>query len=133
MDKDINIANIAKEIITYDEVYHLDGKTDDTQALYEAYKIAILNLSDDITVHYLKLYIAFRKKYNLVYMSIQKNSLKIWINLKIGQLDDPRNIAKDVSNIGHLGNGDYEIIVKDTKNLEYIMSLVKQTLTKTKK
>lgn len=68
-----------------------------------------------------------------VYIHIQKNALKIWINLKIGQLDDPKNLAKDVSNVGHWGNGDYEIIVKDTENLEYTMSLIKQAIKLNKK
>lgn len=131
--KDSDIANITKQIIAYDEAYHLDNKTDDIKELYETYKTAILNLSDDIIVDYLKWYIAFKKKYNFVYMHIQKNALKIWINLKIGQLDDPKNLAKDVSNVGHWGNGDYEIIVKDTENLEYIMSLIKQAIKLNKK
>jgi predicted transport protein len=52
----------------------------------------------------------------------------MWINLKKGSLDDPKEIARDVSNVGHWGNGDYQIQVSDTKNLEYIMSLVKQAL-----
>lgn len=29
---------------------------------------------------------------------------------------------------GHNGNGDYELIVKDTAYIEYIMSLVKQAI-----
>jgi len=35
---------------------------------------------------------------------------------------------RDVSEIGHWGNGDYEVVVKDDKHLEYIMSLIKQAL-----
>ncbi len=54
--------------------------------------------------------------------------MKLWINLHKGELDDPKQLTKDVSAIGHLGNGDYEIRISDTKNLEYIMSLIKQAL-----
>lgn len=127
-ESDSDIAKVAKEIVTYDEAYHLDDKSDDIQELYEAFKTAILNLSDDVVVDYRKLYIAFKKKYNFVDIHIQKKSLKMWINLKAGELDDPKNLAKDVSNIGHWGNGDYEIFVQDTKDLEYIMSLIKQAI-----
>jgi len=42
----------------------------------------------------------------------QKNQLKLWINLPKGELDDPKKIARDVSNIEHWGNGDYEVFVK---------------------
>ena len=41
------------------------------------------------------------------------------------------NLSRDdVSNIRHWGNGDYELQVSDTSNLEYIMSLVKQAVTR---
>jgi predicted transport protein len=52
----------------------------------------------------------------------------MWINLKKGNLDDPKKITRDVSETGHWGNGDYELLIKDTDNLEYIMSLVKQAI-----
>lgn len=42
---------------------------------------------------------------------------------KIGNLDDPKGLVKDVSNIGHIGNGDYQIQIECDKDLEYIMSL----------
>ena len=54
--------------------------------------------------------------------------LKIWINMHKGDLDDPKNITNDVSRKGHWGNGDYEVTVSDTQNLEYIMSLIKQVI-----
>ena len=57
-----------------------------------------------------------------------KKGIKIFINLKKGQLDDPKGIMKDVSETGHWGNGDYELVVNSTTNLEYIMSLIKQAI-----
>ena len=39
-----------------------------------------------------------------------------------------RKISRDVSSVGHWGNGDYEVVVDDTKNLEYVMSLIKQAI-----
>ncbi len=54
--------------------------------------------------------------------------MKIFINAKIGTLDDPKGLVKDVSNIGHRGNGDYQIQIENDKDLEYIMSLIKQVL-----
>ncbi len=52
----------------------------------------------------------------------------MFINLPKGQLDDPKNITRDVSNIGHWGNGDYELKITDDVLFEYIMSLVKQAI-----
>ncbi|HHV6379152.1 TPA: hypothetical protein ACUMEP_001739, partial [Haemophilus influenzae] len=58
----------------------------------------------------------------------QQKNLKIWINLPYGELDDPKNLAQNVSNTGHWGNGDYEIAVESTQYLEYVMSLIKQAI-----
>ncbi|SCY19368.1 Predicted transport protein [Nonlabens sp. Hel1_33_55] len=119
---------VNKEIKVYTEEDHLSGKPDDVVELYESYKEAILNLADDIEVKANKLYIAFKKDRNLSDIVILKKGLKIFINLTKGTLDDPKGIMRDVSNTGHWGNGDYETIVKSTKDLEYIMSLIKQTI-----
>jgi predicted transport protein len=54
--------------------------------------------------------------------------MKIWINLDKGKLDDPKQLARDVSDVGHWGNGDYELQIKDDENLEYILSLIKQAI-----
>ena len=40
----------------------------------------------------------------------------------------PKKISRDVSSVGHWGNGDYEVVVDDTQNLEYVMSLIKQAI-----
>ena len=57
-----------------------------------------------------------------------KKGLKLFINLPIGKLEAPRGIMRDVSNTGHWCNGDYETLVKNTTDLEYIMSLIKQVI-----
>ena len=58
--------------------------------------------------------------------------MKIWINLQKGELDDPKNLVRDVSAIGHWGNGDYELQVRNDENFEYILSLIKQSIIKNK-
>lgn len=125
---DSEISNVAKQIKIYTEEDHLQGKSDGIKELFEEYKNAIINLIPDIDIEPKKLYIAFKKSKNIVDVVVARNGLKIFINLKKGELDDSKKIARDVSLIGHWGNGDYEIIVSDTRNIEYIMSLVKQAL-----
>jgi len=85
-------------------------------------------MAPDIDIEPKKLYIAFKKNKNIADVVISKNGLKIFINSKKGKLDDPKKIARDVSEIGHWGNGDYEVMASNTDNLEYIMSLIKQVI-----
>ena len=104
----------------------MKGASDEITELYETYKNAILNLFDEVEIVPKKLYIAFKKDKNLSDIVVLKKGLKIFINLKKGQLDDPKGLTKDVSETGHWGNGDYELIVSNTDHLEYVMSLIKQ-------
>ena len=105
-----------------------NSTADDIKELYEAFRDAILNLADDIELEPKLDYIAFKKGSNIVDICVQRKGLKLWINLRKGKLDDPKNLMRDVSLIGHWGNGDYEIVVANTDNLEYISSLIKQAL-----
>ena len=119
-----------KEIQVYEESDHLNDKSDEIKELYEEFKQAILNLDNNTEITTRKLYVAFKKEKNVVCLRVQKKALKMWINLPYHELDDPKRLAKDVTNTGHWGNGDCEIIAQDTQHLEYIMSLIKQSLNK---
>lgn len=124
------INTVNKEIIVYTEDDRLVKGNDEIQELYEKFKISILNF-DGITIKPKKFYIAFVKNSsNVVDFEIQKSSLKIHINLKQKELDDPKKITRDVSNIGTYGNGDYEIKISNDNDIEYILSLIKQSYIK---
>ena len=128
MQQNNALIKVIDEIKVYTEDEHIDSTTEEIAELYKRFRDAILNLTDDIEIKPTKLYIAFKKDTNLVDIAIQKKALKIWINAKLGTIDDAKGISKDVSNIGHFGNGDYEIQVNTDKDLEYIMSLIKQAI-----
>ena len=123
-----SLKKVTEEIKVYTEEDVLNRGSDEMKELYEKFKNSIMNLHYDLGVQPKKDYIAFKFKKNIADISALKNSLKLWINLKKGKLDDPKKIARDVSNIGHWGNGDYEISIKNDHELEYIMSLIKQAI-----
>ncbi len=121
------INKVSNEIKVYTEDDHLSRANDEIKELYDKFKTAILNF-DGAEIKPQKLYIAFTKNSsNFVDLEIQKKALKIYINLQIGKLEDLKNIARDVSNIGTWGNGDYLIKIENDDDFEYIMSLIKQS------
>ncbi|WP_222537032.1 DUF5655 domain-containing protein [Pedobacter polysacchareus] len=123
------LNKVTKEVKVYSEEEHLDGKRDEIVELYCAFKNAILVLDNNIDIKPKKMEIGFLKEGKIFTdICLLKTNLKIWINLKHGLLNDPKKLTRDMSKKGHWGNGDYEIAVSDTKDLEYIMSLVKQAL-----
>jgi len=129
---DETIDNVAKEIKVYSEEEHLENVSDEIIELYDKIKNAVLNFGD-IEVKPKKKYIAFVSGKNIIDIHPQKNALKIWINLTFGELEDPKNIFRDVSKIGHWGNGDYELQINSDEDLEYILSLIKQSFRMNKK
>jgi predicted transport protein len=123
------LKNVNDEIKDYSEEYHLERGSEYTAELYEKFKTAILQLSPELEIKGKKFRVSFHKGAKIISdITIAKRALKIWINLKKGSLDDPKGLAKDVSNIGHWGVGDYEIQVENDRDLEYIMSLIKQSI-----
>ena len=123
------LKKVTEEIKVYTEEEHLLKTTELIAELYEKFRQGILQLADEIEIKPKKMEIGFRKDSKVFTdICILKNSLKIWINLKKGKLDDPKQIAEDVSEKGHWGNGDYQIQVDTDKDLEYIMSLIKQAI-----
>ncbi len=122
------LKEVKEHIKVYTEEDHFKNGSDFTIELYEKFKSSIVNLADNIEIIPQKFYIAFKKGSNISDIEIQKKGLKIFINAKKGTLNDPKGLVKDVSEIGHRGNGDYQIQIENDNDLEYIMSLIKQVI-----
>ena len=124
------VQKVSREIKVYTEEDHLSGLPNETIELYQELKEKILALGDSIEIRPRKLYIGFVAGTNFVDVHPQRMQLKLWINLPKGELDDPKNLARDVSEVGHWGNGDYQVLVKSSEKLDYLMTLIKQSFTK---
>jgi len=123
--KSKEIEKVNKEIKVYTEDDHLKQSREDIKELYETFKQAILRFSE-MSINPTKLYIGFvADKRTICDIRPQKNALKLWINLKKGELKDSKKIMRDVSNTGHWGNGDYELRITGDEDLEYILSLIR--------
>lgn len=131
-DKSNVVNQVSKEVKVYTEDDHLNQSkiNETTKQVYHSLRERILNLGDDINISPKKIYIGFKRKSNFIDVSIVKNELWCWLNLKKGELDDPKNICRDVSSIGHYGNGDYDLRINDNSDLDYIMFLIKQSYKK---
>jgi len=84
-------------------------------ALFEQTRSFILAQGDDIIEKPLKLYVAFRRLKNFVCMSlISKQDPHVFMTLKLdpATVDLEKGFARDVSNIGHWGTGDLELVLR---------------------
>jgi len=126
------VSEVSKEIQVYNEDYHLSQTKvqESTKETYSSLKERVMNLGSDISLVPRKTYISFKRKTNFLDIHFLKDGLWCWINLKKGELDDPKNFSRDVSEIGHYGNGDYELFIKEDSDLDYVMFLINQSYKK---
>lgn len=119
--------NVTKEIKKYKESSHLRKKPKRVKEIYEKIKENISRY-DDIEMIILKHYIAVKmNKKNVCEIALFKNHLKIWIDLDFKNINDPLNKVTDVSNIGHWGTGDCNIIINEIDEVPYFMELFEQS------
>lgn len=98
-DDDV-VETVNKEIKVYTEKEHLEVASSEILELYETIKNAITNL-DGTELKPTKKYIAFVSISNIADIHVQIKTLKMWINMFKAELDDPKELARDVANIGH--------------------------------
>ena len=122
---EVNIVN--KEVKVYTEKDHFIKSSQEMIELYNKIKTYILSLDNTITLKCKKQVIGFAYKQKVIIdILLQKKALKIWLNTKYGTIEDLRQIARDASEKGTWGNGDYEIQIYNDDDIEYIFSLIKQ-------
>jgi len=95
--------------------------------LYSELKKQLLDLGENIKIVQRKNYISFKAKTNFVDIEPHPKCLKCQLNVKKGHLKDMKKISRDVSNIGHFGAGDYEVIIKSVDEIQDFIILVKQS------
>jgi predicted transport protein len=50
--------------------------------------------------------------------------------MAFSEINDPKGLCKDVSDVGRWGNGDVEVNLSTLDQLPYVMSLVRQSFEK---
>ncbi|MCL2658879.1 MAG: DUF262 and DUF1524 domain-containing protein [Betaproteobacteria bacterium] len=75
-----------------------------------------------------KLYIAFKLETNFVDIIPQAAKLLLVFNLAFDQVDDPKGLCRDITNLGRWGNGDVELAVTDLSQVDYALDIAAQSL-----
>lgn len=94
--------------------------------VFDALRKEVLALNPNVTEEFLKLYVAYKAETNFVDVVPQAKRLLLVLNIGIAELDDPRGLCRDISNIGRWGNGDVEVGLASLDDLPYVMGLIRQ-------
>jgi uncharacterized protein with ParB-like and HNH nuclease domain/predicted transport protein len=96
--------------------------------LFEAIKEKILLLHPDVREEVKALYIAFKYNTNFVDIEVQKNKLRLTLNIDLEDLRDPHGICRDVSDVRVWWNGNVSVHYDNLDDLDYMIWLIKQAL-----
>ncbi|WP_202146183.1 DUF262 and DUF1524 domain-containing protein [Helicobacter pylori] len=117
-----------KEKKVYDlSSYNLDSHS---RELFDILSKKIKALDERIVEEFNKHYISYKFSTNFVDIVPLSKGLKLYLNMKFNELQDEKNLARDMTNKGHLGNGDIEVKLETKENIPYCLGLIKQALEK---
>ncbi|GAA7651478.1 DUF262 and DUF1524 domain-containing protein [Helicobacter pylori] len=101
-----------------------------SRELFDTLSKEIKALDEKITENFNQDYISYKFSKNFVDIVVQTKDLKLYLNMKFDELQDEKNLARDMTNKGHLGNGDIEVKLETKENILYCLGLIKQALEK---
>jgi uncharacterized protein with ParB-like and HNH nuclease domain/predicted transport protein len=118
----------ASTIYTIDNHPYLSGGV--LRGVFDAFRRHVLALDPCVVEEFLKHYVAYKAETNFVDVMAQTKRLRLTLNMTFPEISDPKGICKDVSGLGHWGNGDVEVSLASLQELPYVLGLVRQSLEK---
>ena len=98
--------------------------------LFEAVRQAILALGPQVREEFRRHYVAYKTQTNFVDLVPQKRRLLLTLNMRFDELNDPRGLAADITNLGLWGNGDVQVELDNERQITYAMELVRQAFAR---
>lgn len=105
---------------------HLSGSP--TKELFEAFRKEVLKLDPCVSEEFLKFYIAYKAETNFVDLIPQAKGLRLSLNMKFVDINDPKGLCWDITGLGRWGNGDVDLKLSRLDELPYVIGLVRQSL-----
>ncbi|MGG6241773.1 GmrSD restriction endonuclease domain-containing protein [Nodosilinea sp. AN01ver1] len=122
---------LAQELVAETErSRHAEYLQGEMGELFEALRKRILNLDPSVREEFKKLYIAYKTSTNFVDVVPQRSRLRLSLNMKFDEINDPKGLCRDVTDLGRWGNGDVEIGFDSMAQLNDVMALIQQAFEK---
>ncbi|GHS23891.1 hypothetical protein JP0118_12170 [Helicobacter pylori] len=102
-----------------------------SRELFDILSKGIKALDERITENFNQDYISYKFDKNFVDIVVQTKDLKLYLNMKFNELQDEKNLARDMTNKGHLGNGDIEVKLETKENIPVLFGVDQTGFRKT--
>jgi predicted transport protein len=119
-------AALAKATGSYTFDQHLEGKPEAIRSLALAVNDFIAGLDPGIEITPKKFYVAYKTSQDLVCLEVKHQRLLLYLKLDPKKVPGPKDLSRDVSNIGHFGTGDLEVFVKSSEDFEAAKPFIQQ-------
>lgn len=110
------------------QAYRLSQASTELRDIFDAACQFLVGLGDDVQVKELKQYTAFKRIKNFTCLQIypQARSIAAYVRLDPSAVELEENFSRDVTNIGHHGTGDLELLFRTMGDFEKAQPLLRR-------
>lgn len=118
----------ADPYYTNRQAYRLAQSSSELRDIFDAAYQFLIGLGDDVQVKELKQYTAFKRIKNFTCLQIypQARCIAAYMRLDPSTVELEENFSRDVTNIGHHGTGDLEIMLRSMTDFEKAQPLLRR-------
>ena len=104
----------------------LEALSPELKELYSSLCGYIETLGDEVASNQLKQYLAYRKVKNFACIELFSKQIKVFLTLDPTSVVLKKDFTRDVSNVGHRGTGDLEVLIRTQDDLEQAKPLIER-------
>lgn len=119
-EQDVNRTNT--------QAYRLSQASTDLRDLFDAASQFLVGLGDDVQVKELKYYTAFKRIKNFACLQIypQSRNVTVYLRLDPAAVVLEKGFSRDMTNVGHQGTGDLEVMLRSMADFEKAQPLLRR-------
>lgn len=119
-------AALVRKTATYTLEKHCKNLDEHILNLFNAVRDYIVTLDSSIEEVPKKHYIAYKTSQNFVCLQTYRKKLTLYLKLNPKEVNPMPQQARDVSEIGHYGTGDFELTIQDLTDFEETKHLINE-------
>lgn len=111
-------AAITRATGSYTVDEHLEKMSESSRLVAEQLREFILSIDNNIEEIPKKFYLAYKTTKNFVCLQTRKNKIHLYLKIHPSEISTLPENARDVSEIGHYGTGDFELTISNAIDAE---------------
>jgi predicted transport protein len=119
-------AALTRKTATYTLEEHFENLDENILELFNTIRDYIVTIDSSIEETPKKNYIAYKTSQNFACLQTYKKKLTLFLKLDANEVNPMPKQGRDVSEIGHFGTGNFELIIKDLVDFEETKLLINE-------